>query len=72
MDQIPPEEVQAAVQRVVGNALGMYRGDIPSAVCSFLGFGRTSEEMRRHIDRLVDHMVATKQLKWRGDYLINN
>jgi very-short-patch-repair endonuclease len=70
MDQIAPEEVKMAVQTVVGNALGMYRDDIPSAVCSFLGFGRTSEEMRRHVDGLVGQMIAAKQLKWRGDYLI--
>lgn len=70
MEQIAPEEVQMAIRRVVENALGIYRDDIPSAVCSFLGFGRTSEEMRRHIDGLVEQMIATKQLKWRGDYLI--
>jgi hypothetical protein len=71
MEQIAPEEVKMAVRKVVENALGMYRDDIPSAVCSLLGFGRTSEEMRRHVDGLVGQMLAEGQLKWRGDYLIS-
>jgi very-short-patch-repair endonuclease len=71
LEQIAPEEVMMAVRTVVGNALGMYREDIPSAVCGFLGFGRTSEEMRGHVDGLVEEMIATGQLKWRGDYLIS-
>ena len=71
MDQIAPEEVQMAVRKVVENALGMYRADIPSAVCSLLGFGRTSEEMRQHVDGLVGQMISAGQLTWRGDYLIS-
>ena len=72
LEQIAPEEVQMAVRLVVGNALGMYQDDIPSAVCSFLGFGRTSEEMRQHINEVVEAMIAGGQLKWRGDYLISD
>jgi hypothetical protein len=72
MEQIAPEEIKTAVQTVVKNALGMYRDDIPSAVCGFLGFGRTSEEMRRHVDNLVGQMITTGQLNWRGDYLISD
>jgi hypothetical protein len=56
---------------VVENGLGMYQADIPSAVCSLLGFGRTSEEMRQHVDQLIGQMITAKQLTWRGDYLIS-
>ncbi|MFZ0547792.1 MAG: DUF3320 domain-containing protein, partial [Candidatus Promineifilaceae bacterium] len=72
LDQISPEEAKMAVKMVVENALGMYREDIPSVVCSFLGFGRTSEEMRRHMDGLVGVMIRNGELKWRGDYLISS
>jgi very-short-patch-repair endonuclease len=71
MDQIAPEEVKMAVKMVVENGLGMYQADIPSAVCSLLGFGRTSEEMRQHVDQLIGQMITAKQLTWRGDYLIS-
>jgi hypothetical protein len=72
MDQIAPEEVKMAVKMVVENGLGMYRTDIPSAVCSLLGFGRTSEEMRQHVDSLIGQMITDNQLKWRADYLISS
>jgi hypothetical protein len=70
MEQIAPEEVMLAVQTAVQNGLGMRREEIPAAVCSRLGFGRTSEEMRRHIDDLIGQMIGRGQLIKRGDSLV--
>jgi hypothetical protein len=70
-EQIAPEEVCMAIKRVVENGLGIYRADIPSAVCGLLGFGLTSEKMRHQVDSYISQMIATKELKWRGDYLIS-
>ncbi|MCI0580401.1 MAG: DUF3320 domain-containing protein [Chloroflexi bacterium] len=70
IERIAPEEIMLAVQTVVKNGLGMRREAIPLATCTLLGFGRTSEDMRLHVEKLIDKMISQRQLIKRGDSLV--
>lgn len=69
IDQIAPEEITLAIEIVVAKAFGMERESIPPAVSSLFGFGRTSEDMYKHIDKIVWRMMARQQLVKKGDFL---
>lgn len=70
IDQIAPEEIMLTIEMVVKSALGMPREEIPPAVCSLLGFGRTSRAMRKHVDKLVGKMVESGELVAQGSFLV--
>jgi very-short-patch-repair endonuclease len=70
IDQIAPEEIKLAIETVVQEALGIQREDIPPAVCSLLGFGRASQDMRGHVDELISQMLLQRELKIRGNSLL--
>jgi hypothetical protein len=72
LDQVAPEEIMLAVERVVARAYGMRPDAIAPAVGSLLGYGRTGEEMARHIDAVVTSMIAQRRLVQQGEFLIVN
>ena len=72
IDQIAPEEITLAIEIVVAKAFGMQRESIPSAVSTLFGFGRTSEDMAKHIEKIMARMVARQQLVKKGDFLLLN
>ncbi len=58
-ERLAPEEVRAAVRKVVADAFGMEKADIPAAVLRLLlGFKRTSEEAHGRIADIVGDMLA--------------
>jgi very-short-patch-repair endonuclease len=63
---IAPEEVELAVARVVRDAYGMETSQIAPAVARLFGFQRLTDDMRAHIDPLVERMVADGRLTRQG------
>ncbi|WP_406693837.1 DUF3320 domain-containing protein [Singulisphaera sp. Ch08] len=70
LDLIAPEEIGAAVDRAVTEALGMEPTEVASAACRLLGFPRVSDEMRQRIDSIVEDLVRQNRLIKRGDHLL--
>ena len=70
LELIAPEEIEVAVLEVVEHALGMRPEDIPSAVCSLLGFGATSERMREMVNGRITQLQTVGKLVQKGDYLV--
>jgi hypothetical protein len=70
IELIAPEELARAVEQVVADAFGLEPAAIPAATCRLLGFGRSSDEMRRRVDEVVQDLVARKRLELRGDHVI--
>ena len=72
LDLVAPEEIEAAVERVVADAFGMGPGALPSATGRLLGFPRVSDDMRARMEEVVRRMVADGRLVERGGHLIVN
>ena len=70
LDYVSPEELAAAVERVVADALGIAPDDLPTAVLRRLGFPRTSEEMRQRVAAVVAERVAAGRLIRQGEHLV--
>lgn len=67
---VAPKEVTAAVLKVVDASMGIQPEDVPSAVCSMLGFGRTSADMDVSVRDVVQQAIDDGLLTTRGGYLI--
>jgi hypothetical protein len=63
---IAPEEVELAITRVVRDAYGIETSQIAPAVARLFGFQRLTDDMRAHIDPLVERMVADERLTRQG------
>lgn len=70
LDLVAPEEIIAAIERVVTDAFGMEPTEIATAACRLFGFGRVSDEMRQRVDAIVDDMLQQNRLIKRGDHLL--
>ncbi len=70
LEFVAPEEIEAAIKKVVEHAMGMSASDIPQASCKLFGFKAVSEEMRQVISRIVNSMVRKGKLVQQGDFLI--
>jgi len=70
IDQIAPEEIMLAIEIVLTHSLGMQKEEIPSATASLLGYKRTGNDIKVHVDNLVGKMLSEKQLIQTGDFLI--
>lgn len=70
LDLVAPEEIAVAIEGVVADALGMEPGEVASAACRLLGFGRVSDEMRQRLEAIVGELVEQNRLVPRGDHLI--
>jgi very-short-patch-repair endonuclease len=70
IDLIAPEELALAIDRVVRDAFGMPREQIPVNVCRLLGFQRMTAEMRATLDPIIDAMLADDRLAERGGHVV--
>jgi hypothetical protein len=70
LELVAPEEIALAVEKVVGDALGIEPGAIPTSVCRLLGFPRVSDEMRERVGAIVQEMLAGGRLAEQGEHLV--
>jgi very-short-patch-repair endonuclease len=62
-DLLPPAEVRAALCQVVSRHLGIQRDDAPGASARLFGFRTTSARIREVIERQLDRLVESGQLR---------
>jgi hypothetical protein len=70
LELIAPEEIALAAEGTVKNAFGIQRDEIPAAVCSALGFSRTTGEMKQQVNNVIDQMLEKGQLAEQNGFLI--
>src|SRR5215216_198692 len=59
LEFVAPEEIVAAIERVVADSFGMDRTEIPAAVLRLLlGFRRTTEAAQRRVTEVLDLMTV--------------
>ncbi len=66
---VAPEEIEAAILQVVGEAYGIAREDLPRGVRDVLGFSLASPKMSEKVLILADLMVAEERLVEEGETL---
>ena len=70
LEFVAPEEVEAAIRRVVADSYGMDRDEIPAAVLRLLlGFKRTTTAAQRRVTQILDDMVADGLLVLEGNHV---
>ena len=68
LEFIAPEEIAAAIERVVADSFGIDKSEIPAAVLRLLlGFRRTTERAQELVTEVLDGMVAEGRLTEEGD-----
>ncbi len=71
LEFIAPEEIAAAIEKVVAGTFGMVRTEIPSAVLSLLlGFKRTTGATQQQVIKVLDDMIAEEKLVEEGSYIL--
>ena len=67
---VAPEEVRAAIVKVVADSYGMDREEIPAAVLRLLfGFKRTTTGAQQWVTEVLDGMIAAGQLIQEGTHV---
>jgi len=67
---VAPEEIEASIEKVVSDAYGMDRQEIPAAVVRLLlGFKRTTIGAQRRVTDVLDNMVADDKLVQEGNHV---
>jgi very-short-patch-repair endonuclease len=66
---VAPAELQAAILRVVAASVAINPGDVAGEVCTLLGFGRTTGDMRTAIEEQVEALIERQQLRANGHQL---
>lgn len=70
VDLIAPEEIAAAIRKVLSDSFGMDRAEIPAAVLRLLlGFRRIMQAAQRRVTDVLDSMVARGELVQEGDHV---
>jgi hypothetical protein len=69
IEAIAPEELTAAVLRVVTDSYGINRVDIPQSTGGLLGFQRISANIRSSLESIIDNLLAQNMLVAQGDFL---
>jgi very-short-patch-repair endonuclease len=69
MEQVPPEEIEAAVVRVVEAAVGISGDDLAVAVARLFGFARTTEAMREPIAGAISRLTERGAIATAGGHL---
>jgi hypothetical protein len=70
LELVAPEELALAVERVVGDALGMDPEAVPAAACRLLGFARVTDEMRARVEAVVAELTRNGRVTARGEQLV--
>jgi hypothetical protein len=69
LEFVAAEEVAAAAERVVVDAIRVSPDDLPAAVCRLLGFPRTTDEMRARVAVVVEGLIESGRLIRQGNRL---
>ena len=67
---IAPEEYEAAVARVVSDALGMPAESIPQSVARLLGFPRLTDDLRARAESAILRLLDAGRLAEQGENLV--
>ncbi len=70
IERIAPEELSEAIVLAVKGNVAINREEAIVEACRLLGFGRTSEAIRQHVDRTVDSLVTSRRLTVRNGFLM--
>jgi very-short-patch-repair endonuclease len=63
LELVAPEEIEAAILKVIADSYGMDRGEIPTAVLRLLlGFKRTTDAAQRRVAEILDSMIVEGKL----------
>ena len=66
LDLVAPEEIDAAILKVVQQSCGMNPDEVPGAVCRLLGFARVTDDMKNSIEPRRDTLLGRGALKANG------
>ena len=69
IELVAPEEIALAIERAVGDALGMAAEAVPQAAGRLLGFPRVGDEVRARIEVVVTMMSESGRLVRQGTHL---
>ena len=70
LEFVAPEEIAAAIERVVADSFGMDRTEIPPAVLRLLlGFKRTTEAAQRRVSGVLVSMITEGRLIEEGNHV---
>ena len=70
LELVAPEELEAAIRKVVADSYGADREEIPPAVLRLLlGFKRTAEAAQRGVTEVLEAMVADGRLIQEGNHV---
>ncbi len=70
IELIAPEELILAIQQVVKNSLGIQKENIAGEVLKIFGFLRTTDDMRKAVDVMIDRLLTTGRLKQAGSHIV--
>jgi very-short-patch-repair endonuclease len=66
---VAPEELDAAICRVIEDAVGMRDDEVPPAACRLLGFGRMSDDMRIQTEGRLLACLSSGAIARQNEYL---
>jgi hypothetical protein len=69
LDLVAPEEIAAAIEKVVTESYGIDRDEIPTAVLRLLGFRRTTKTAQQRVTEVLDGMIAQAKLAEEGKHV---
>jgi hypothetical protein len=69
IDLIAPQEIAAAIRKVVEASYGMNREDLPQAVCQLFGLSRATDDVKGQVENIVSRMIASEQLTEKGNQI---
>jgi very-short-patch-repair endonuclease len=70
LELVAPEEIEAAIGKVIADSYGAGREEIPPAVLSLLlGFKRTTEAAQRRVTEVLDGMIADGRVVEEGNHV---
>jgi hypothetical protein len=66
LELVAPEEIQKAVRLVVSESYGMPAAEVPTAVCRFLGFAHTTDDMCTLVEHNCGELLSRGELRASG------
>lgn len=70
LELVAPEEIQAAIQRVVQQTFSIQRDDVLAEALNLLGFKRVSAQARERMEEALDNLLANDRIRIRGNILL--
>ena len=69
-EYIAPQELERAIQKVIGDAFGLAQTEVAPAVTRLLGFSRCTDNMREQIDLITEGLLQQDKLVKQEDQLV--